>query len=306
MTINPLLEAALHYAQLGLPVAPLHVYRDGQCSCGDSRPHKVGKHPRTPHGVRDATIMAGQIRTWWRWWVNANIAGAMPRGVYVLEIDSAAGVMALHERGVTLEGAPRVRTGRDELGLHLWYRSPLALPNCPDGIIAPDVGFRGFGEYVLMPPSLHPTGRRYTWEVPFSGPLPSSLPELPPTLVVLVQRAQGPRSHGNGRLWQSAFTPVPPGQQAITLLSLAHAAMRFVPREQWPVVIPALLAGAARQFPLGDPAWPWTTADLARIYEQASRRVDPVPLPPEPPGRRSWSDPDDRAAPPGRMIEDLP
>jgi hypothetical protein len=230
--------------------------------------------------------MAGQIRTWWRWWVNANIAGAMPRGVYVLETDSAAGVMALHERGVTFEGAPRVRTGRDGLGLHLWYRSPLALPNCPDGIIAPDVGFRGHGEYVVMPPSLHPSGRCYEWEVPFPGPIPGSVPEVPPALVTLIQKAKRRRSPGTEhRPYITAFTPVPPGQQAITLLSLAHTAMKFVPKAQWPTVIPAMLEVAARQFPLGDPHWPWTTADLARIYAQASRRVESVPLPPEPPRR---------------------
>jgi hypothetical protein len=280
---NPLLEAALHYAQIGLPVAPLHTFKDGWCSCGSTKPHKVGKHPRTPNGVKDATLLSPQVKTWWRRWIDANIMGAIPRRVYVLEIDSADGVMTLHERGVDFEGAPRVRTGRDGLGLHLWYRSELALPNCPDNTVVKDVGFRGFGEYVLMPPSLHPSGRRYAWEIPFAGPLPNSLPEVPPALVQLVQHTK--RAQPSNKWYKKAFTPVPPGQQARMLLSLCHYAMQLIPEDQWPHMIVPILTVAAAQYPLGDPMWPWGEADFVRIYEQASRRVDPVPLPEEPPAR---------------------
>ena len=50
------LDWARRYAELGLPVIPLHTVRDGVCSCKEraacTRP---GKHPRTTNGVRDAT-----------------------------------------------------------------------------------------------------------------------------------------------------------------------------------------------------------------------------------------------------------
>lgn len=274
---NPLLQAALDYARLGLPVAPLHVYKDGRCSCGDTRPHKAGKHPRTPHGVKDATRVVRQIVEWWQKWPDANIMGAMPAGVYVLEIDSAAAIQDLASRGVPMDG-PRARTAR---GVHVWYRGEKGLPNCPDGLIAPDVGFRGVGEYVVMPPSLHPTGARYSWDVPFGGDLATTLPEVPKALLDLIKarRPQGP-----GGRWKGAFDTVKPGQQALTLLSLCRHAMQTIPKEKWPAEVPAILQAAAAKFPLGDPRWPWTEADIQRIYTQVAGRVDQAPLPPEPPG----------------------
>lgn len=273
-----LLQAALNYARLGLPVAPLHVYKDGRCSCGDTREHKVGKHPRTPHGVRDATRNLKQIIDWWKRWPDANVMGAMPEGVYVLEIDSAQGVQALASAGVPMDG-PRVRTGR---GSHVWYRSAEKLPNCPDGVIAPDVGFRGAGEYVLMPPSLHPSGRFYSWDIGFSGPLPETLPEVPGPLLALIRARRPVGGNGRGR-WKDALGKVPPGEQALTLLSYCRHMMQVWPVEKWPL-IPAVLEVVSRGWPLGDPRWPWGPDDVSRIYWQVIERgVDKDPGPDEPP-----------------------
>jgi hypothetical protein len=271
------LEAALGYARIGIPVLPLHVCINGVCSCGIDKPHKKGKHPRyrgpdLMHGVKSATRQFAKIQEWWGLWPDANIGGALPQHVYVTEIDSAAGLMAFTDAGIVLEGVPRVRTGRDGLGLHCWWRSPLALPNCPDGTLVQDVGLRGHGEYVLMPPSLHPSSRRYIWEIPFAGPIPDSLPEAPPSLVALVQHAKGQRLYGGGRLWQSAFTPVPPGQQAVALLSLAGHLLRHLPKDGWPAIT-IVLAEAAKQYPLGEVGWPWRARDFERIVAQAYDRM---------------------------------
>ena len=62
---NRLLEAALAYAARGWAVLPLHTPTGGGCSCRDRKCRSIGKHPRTLHGVKDATTDAAQIRTWW-------------------------------------------------------------------------------------------------------------------------------------------------------------------------------------------------------------------------------------------------
>src|SRR5690242_4062686 len=71
---NPLLAAALACARRGWRVFPLHMPREKDaCSCNKPDCHSVGKHPRTPKGVKDATTDAEQIRCWWSMWPDANI-----------------------------------------------------------------------------------------------------------------------------------------------------------------------------------------------------------------------------------------
>ncbi len=63
---NPDLAAALDYAARGWPVFPLHNPRaGGGCSCRKADCNQIGKHPRTEHGVKDATTDTATIRGWW-------------------------------------------------------------------------------------------------------------------------------------------------------------------------------------------------------------------------------------------------
>jgi hypothetical protein len=67
---NELLNAALFYAQLGLPVFPLHSFtlRNGEarCSCRDWKDcNKPAKHPRTRFGHTEATTNIKTIKDWW-------------------------------------------------------------------------------------------------------------------------------------------------------------------------------------------------------------------------------------------------
>lgn len=68
-----LLEAALTYAATGLSVLPLHVPADGVCSCGGNNCSSPGKHPRTRHGLEDATADPAVVADWWRRWPSANV-----------------------------------------------------------------------------------------------------------------------------------------------------------------------------------------------------------------------------------------
>ena len=84
---------ALEYASRGWPVFPVHVPAGGGCSCGNPGCEHVGKHPRTQHGLLDATTDEATIRQWWTDWPDANIgfATGAASGIVVLDIDPRHG-----------------------------------------------------------------------------------------------------------------------------------------------------------------------------------------------------------------------
>lgn len=188
-------SAALKYAKRGWPVLPLHGLSDGGCTCG--RPHgkgqgecaHPGKHPRTQHGMKDATCDTATVEAWWQRWPDANIGirtGRKPDGcgMWVLDIDVGTRAIEFLDGQTSANGDDAsmhtlcVRSGGG--GMHFYYlygpelgswltENRLSLPS-RNGIAPPGMaaikGFdvRGDGGYIIAPPSLHESGRRYEWE----------------------------------------------------------------------------------------------------------------------------------------------
>jgi hypothetical protein len=50
-------------------------------------------------------------------------------------------------------------------GRHIYFKWPQQPVRNSAGKIAPGIDVRGEGGYVIVPPSVHPTGRPYTWSV---------------------------------------------------------------------------------------------------------------------------------------------
>src|SRR5438477_7616303 len=99
--------AALDYAaRYGWPVFPCHGIHGGVCTCGVRACKDAGKHPRTPHGLKDATTDPATIRGWWRTWPDANVAMATGQhaGVDVLDVDPRHGGQQTLDRLVGLYG----------------------------------------------------------------------------------------------------------------------------------------------------------------------------------------------------------
>ena len=66
---------AMRYGERGWAVFPMHEPEGAGCSCSRGATcDKPGKHPRTKHGVRDATTDAHQVLSWWTRWPRANVA----------------------------------------------------------------------------------------------------------------------------------------------------------------------------------------------------------------------------------------
>src|SRR6187401_3540161 len=81
-------EAARWYAERNIYVFPCHtVLPNGKCSCRKPDCANQGKHPRTTHGFKDASIDLEQIDKWWGMWPDANIGVATePSGWNAIDI----------------------------------------------------------------------------------------------------------------------------------------------------------------------------------------------------------------------------
>lgn len=88
------LNSAINYSsKLGWWVHPIHTLVNGRCSCGKDCGRSSCKHPKTPHGLKDATKDRMQIEEWVRRFGNdSNIAVATePSELFVLDVDVEKG-----------------------------------------------------------------------------------------------------------------------------------------------------------------------------------------------------------------------
>lgn len=207
-----LLDAAIEYAELGIPVLPVHsVDSDGKCTCGDRDCTSPGKHPATAHGLKDATTDLDQVKRWWK--KSPHNIGAVPgKGEYVVldvdpwkegEDDRLERLLAEHgDLQETLVIASGDHDGTR--GHHYWYRNSegLSLPNKVEGI---DV--RSGQAYVLMPPSRHVSGVEYEIECGTFG----EVADLPGWLASAGRR-QEPQTEVRGA---RQVTGIPVGKRAL-------------------------------------------------------------------------------------------
>jgi KaiC/GvpD/RAD55 family RecA-like ATPase len=144
-------DAALTYAAMGYHVIPVE---------------PQGKRPGVPswreYGSRPATVE--EINAWWDATPNANVALVMGRGMIAVDIDGAEGETALAAAGIEIPGdAPSSSTGK---GRHVFFKWEGEAPNHVG--LMEKVDTRGDMGYVVVAPSVHPSGRRYEWRIPLT------------------------------------------------------------------------------------------------------------------------------------------
>lgn len=168
--INLLQSAALDHAARGWPVFP----------CNPET-----KRPLTEHGFKDASTNPAVIANWWKRWPSAMIAVPTGEaiGAWVLDVDDPAAFEAGCEIAL-----PSTRRGNTGKGYHLYFEWDPTTPiinaqrtskgwGIP-GLPGADV--RGQGGYVIVPPSIHPSGKPYAWASE------EDLSEAPPELVKMI------------------------------------------------------------------------------------------------------------------------
>ena len=159
------MAAALHYASIGWHVIPLHTPRASGCSCGNSACGAIGKHPRTRHGIKDATTDPDVISRWWLREPDANIGivTGIVSGIVVVDVDPRNGgceTWRWHVENYGCAETYTVETGRGDGGFHLYFAIKGAVKGRTHAF-GQGVDLKGEGGYVVAPPSVHESGGQY-------------------------------------------------------------------------------------------------------------------------------------------------
>lgn len=167
---------ALWYASVGFEVFPVHGAVKGSCLCRRPECHHPGKHPNTPNGLKDATCDINKVTAWWERYPDANI-GIHCSNVTVLDVDGEVGKQSLRKLVVEhgdsiIQSTPRAETGGG--GLHFFFNS-VDLRNRVKFL--PGLDIRTTGGFIVAPPSMHVSGRRYRWTVPINDAPRQDMPE---------------------------------------------------------------------------------------------------------------------------------
>ena len=210
-TNTRMLDAALEYAALNWHIVPLwEPAGPDTCSCPNGsnpdpelRCSSVGKHPRTMHGLSDATTDVDTITRWWAQWPKANIGvNCGKSGLIVIDIDPRHGGdedwRDCQERyGQDITATVTAITGGG--GEHYVFTAPqgYSVGNISNsdryvGPLGRGVDVRASGGYFVAPPSRHASGKRYEWDASPFDTKPARVPL--PLLEVL---STPPSQNGN-------------------------------------------------------------------------------------------------------------
>ena len=173
-----LARSALWYARHGWAVFPL---RPGT------------KEPFKGVGVYDATSDVTQVTAFWNRWPNANI-GLHCGGSNLLAID-------IDSYKDTYQGTGRLTSADEDTltsitgsgGTHLLYavEDGRRYGN-GRGDLPPGIDVRGWGGYIVLPPSIHPNGNLYQWEAGYRPNEISPMP-LPQVLFDILEASWRPK-----------------------------------------------------------------------------------------------------------------
>ncbi|ADZ85422.1 bifunctional DNA primase/polymerase [Cellulosilyticum lentocellum] len=166
---NEVLRMALKYAEIGIPVMPLHgIKGDGNCTCkkGSSCSSK-GKHPIFNGWQELATTNQDTITKWWSKYPDANIG--IPTGErsgwLVLDVDTKyQGDESLELLQMLYEDLPPTVTAlTGSGGRHLIFKYPKGV-HIPNKVsFKQGLDTRSNGGLIVATPSLHVSGNTYSW-----------------------------------------------------------------------------------------------------------------------------------------------
>jgi putative DNA primase/helicase len=191
--VNPLLDAALEYIERwNWPVLAVHPRS------------KLPAFKASPGGPRwNATRDVDLIRKWWTKNPHYNIG--IPTGFETFDafdIDGTDGRISMDRWEAQydpLPPGPRNRTGRGIqhllTGGSLYRRGEREASSKGNtaGDLAPGIDTRTEGGFIVVPPSIHPNGSRYTWEDE-----DEPIPDPPEWILRLLRHLDAQRSRANG------------------------------------------------------------------------------------------------------------
>jgi hypothetical protein len=153
---------------------------------------------RDTQGFKEATRNPELVRKAWAKHPDANIGlWPGPSGLVAIDVDGPKGEALAREFGLLREPTLVCVSGRDDGGRHLYFRAPgfvvgnvklgHGLRPVPES--EPYLLFRSQDGYVVLPPSIHPTGRRYRW-----AGTAGEIGELPPEVLAQLRAHSDPQA----------------------------------------------------------------------------------------------------------------
>jgi Bifunctional DNA primase/polymerase, N-terminal len=152
------LQVSQLLASHGPAVVPSHGLKDGRCTCRDEKCKHPGRHPRTIHGLRDATTDGEVIDQFWMRWPKARVIVATgQQGIIAVTARGRKGQQALD----ALAGDEAVETlefrGR-RTHTYLVRVPEEAVPN-GQVTLAEGVVIHGRGRFIVVPRNVTRPGR---------------------------------------------------------------------------------------------------------------------------------------------------
>lgn len=213
------MRAALWYAEHGFPVFPVHSAPNGRCSCEKSACKHPGKHPRTRHGFKEATTDRKQIGQWFQKWPDTNIAvptGAAS-GLLIIDIDPRNGGVESWQSLIAKYGSPPSTAEQKSGGggRHIAFADP-GIPTPKE--LASGIDVKSAGGYIIVAPSIHPSGGRYVWDGVDGATALLKLAPAPAWLIECFAKKKLQDSHGTSQAGGKKWNP---GERNNRLTSLA-------------------------------------------------------------------------------------
>jgi len=162
--MNGLLKAALGLLRTGKPVFPVcWTNRRGLCIPDGRQCKHPGKVPLVQwKKYQDQLPTEKEVSQWWKKWPSANIA--MPTGHLssniVIDCDSELAVKRFLKSYPEANNTRLVRTGN---GGQFYFNTKADIRNDTGKLLGPKIDVRGQGGYVIIPPSVHRSGKPYRW-----------------------------------------------------------------------------------------------------------------------------------------------
>ncbi len=238
---NSLRDIALQYLDHGFSVIPIG---------SDKKPLISWKEYQKRHPTEE------EVRSWFSRIdvTGIGIVTGKISGIAVLDIDKGA-----QTDGLILPPTPTTKTGGD--GWHYYYKcsSEFTL-SCHNGF-RHKMDFKAEGGYVIAPPSLHKSGKRYEWAIPFEQEDLAEIPEWLLTEVLMKERFNKPISeiiHG-----------VPVGERNESATVIAGKYLATFKQKEWEDIAWPAFVGWNKQN-----SSPMDQQELRTVWESIKKRQE--------------------------------
>jgi hypothetical protein len=258
-----LAEAALDYCARGWSVIPM------RCD-GDEKNRKrpaISAWEEFQHCAADVT----QVRAWWRQDPNFNIGivtGSVSRLV-VLDLDGPNAVALLKARGFVLPPTAAAQTGK---GFHAYFSYQGEVLSNRAKLLSDGRGsavdVRAEGGCVVAPPSVHGSGRGYSWSRGLDA-----LKPLPPELEEWLLGGDVETPQVNGDWWESVKDGVDTGARNDVAARVAGYWLRLSNGNEDAALRATILWNAQNRPPLDEVEIKRTVASVAK-RDQLHRKAE--------------------------------